>query len=640
MCSRNGEKRIYTNNRKCSGKLFFKCLAARLLFVNLPKPFFSAFPLFFFFVIMYMGFVNAQPLPENGQLWGIHLNQIGFGTKDQKIAVLNGQLFPGQHQVPFYLIALNQFSDTVLKGRLQPTGPGRYDHRQHFIADFSNYTKKGHYYLAIPGQGNSYPFYIQDQPFETILKATVKALYFDRASTETPKQYAGLWARKAGHPDSAVWIHTSVHVADKKNRQTISASGGWYSGGGYNKNIVTASITMNTLLMAFNQYPDQFTHLALNIPSSDNTLPDLLNELLYNLRWMFTMQDPTDGGVYHKLTSEKPAAVKMPAKDHHKRYVVQKSTAATLDFASVMATASNTLSPYADQLPGLMDSLNRAALTAWAWAVKHPEIIYDQKVMNKRYRPRISTPGYDDKDLSDEWFQAAVSLLLMTRDPIFLSRIQGYHLGKMRIPSWNNVAAIGAFQLTNLQEAAIIQNKKTWTPQNISTLSALKSRSEKAIIRLSDSLMEHANPGFKVVMGGNANDYSWGSNGIAANQAWLLMQAYQLTGHKKYRTACLDNLDYLLGRNPTGYCFVTGFGSLSPLHPFHRISMADKIELPIPGLMVGGPTLSSRNQRKGFLSDQLPVAYTDNEKSIAVNEVAIHWNAPLIYILAAIQEAL
>ena len=38
-------------------------------------------------------------------------------------------------------------------------------------------------------------------------------------------------------------------------------------------------------------------------PESDNKIPDILDEMMYNLKWMLTMQDPTDGGVYHKLTT-------------------------------------------------------------------------------------------------------------------------------------------------------------------------------------------------------------------------------------------------------------------------------------------------------------------------------------------------
>jgi endoglucanase len=86
--------------------------------------------------------------------------------------------------------------------------------------------------------------------------------------------------------------------------------------------------------------------VKLNIPESNNQVPDVLDESLWNLRWMLTMQDPEDGGVYHKLTNAKFDGMIMPDKAVAPRYVVQKSTAATLDFAAVMAQASRVFSNY------------------------------------------------------------------------------------------------------------------------------------------------------------------------------------------------------------------------------------------------------------------------------------------------------
>ena len=69
-------------------------------------------------------------------------------------------------------------------------------------------------------------------------------------------------------------------------------------------------------------------------------MPDILDEALWNLDWLLTMQDPADGGVYHKLTNLRFDGIVMPhAASTTPRYVVAKSTAAALDFAATMATA-------------------------------------------------------------------------------------------------------------------------------------------------------------------------------------------------------------------------------------------------------------------------------------------------------------
>lgn len=53
-------------------------------------------------------------------------------------------------------------------------------------------------------------------------------------------------------------------------------------------------------------------------------------------------------------------------------------------------------------------------------------------------------------------------------------------------------------------------------------------------------------------------------------------------------------MDYILGKNATGYCYVTGFGMKSPLYPHHRLSASDDIEAPLPGFLVGGPNLANK----------------------------------------------
>src|SRR5690606_23356989 len=124
-----------------------------------------------------------------------------------------------------------------------------------------------------------------------------------RASMELEEEYAGAWSRPAGHPDTQVEIHTSAAGKDRPAGTFIPSPGGWYDAGDYNKYIVNSGITTGTLLSAYEDFPAYFNALELKIPESKNNLPDLLDEVLYNLRWMLSMQDPADGGVYHKLTT-------------------------------------------------------------------------------------------------------------------------------------------------------------------------------------------------------------------------------------------------------------------------------------------------------------------------------------------------
>ena len=113
--------------------------------------------------------------------------------------------------------------------------------------------------------------------------------------------------------------------------------------------------------------------------------------------------------------------------------------------------------------------------------------------------------------------------------------------------------------------------------------------------------------------------------------------ANTLIGKENYEESHLvmsRTLNYLLGQNATGYCFVTGFGTKSPEHPHHRISQI--VGKPIPGMLVGGPDSSLEDPyAKTVLSDRAPAkCYADTDQSYSTNEVTIYWNSPLIFLLA------
>jgi endoglucanase len=140
---------------------------------------------------------------------------------------------------------------------------------------------------------------------------------------------------------------------------------------------------------------------------------------------------------------------------------------------------------------------------------------------------------------------------------------------------------------------------------------------------------------YQCIMGLTEKDFVWGSNAVAANQGILMLKAYQLTRDQKYFNAALSNLDYILGRNATGYSFVTGYGTKTPMHIHHRPSEADGIVAPVPGLLAGGPN-PGRQDKCTYASSIPDEAYTDDVCSYASNEIAINWNAPLVYLSGGI----
>lgn len=210
----------------------------------------------------------------------IRLNQIGFYPNAPKHAFI-----VGASADTFYVLAVSP-RDTVYSGALGPwrsTDPSSDSTR---LADFSALRDTGRYVVHVPGLGDSHPFEIRQSVHGPLARAALKGFYFQRVSTELELRFAGEWARDAGHPDTSVRVHPSAATPERPAGTVVSSPGGWYDAGDYNKYVVNSGITVATLLSLYEDFPEYMDTLDVDIPESDDTLPDLLDETLWNLRWM------------------------------------------------------------------------------------------------------------------------------------------------------------------------------------------------------------------------------------------------------------------------------------------------------------------------------------------------------------------
>lgn len=159
---------------------------------------------------------------------------------------------------------------------------------------------------------------------------------------------------------------------------------------------------------------------------------------------------------------------------------------------------------------------------------------------------------------------------------------------------------------------------------------------EQKLIDLADNIHNNfISSAYKVP----ATTFKWGSNSRVANGGIICLQAYHITGNDKYLDAIMASLDYLLGRNPTKYSFISGFGSLSPMNPHDRKSFSDGVDQPIPGMLMGGPNPNNMNDcgNLKYPSSLPALAYIDDQCSYSTNEITINWNSPLSYLLCGLK---
>ncbi|NLG17118.1 MAG: cellulase [Fibrobacter sp.] len=549
----------------------------------------------------------------------ININQTGFYPQELKKAVAVGAASDS-----FFLY--NSQNQKVFSGALSASKYWDASGENARIADFTTFSDTGNFKVRVQGCPDSYEFRISHDVHLSVAKASIKAFYFNRASTALESQHAGRWARSAGHPDNAVLIHPSAASGNRAANSTISSPKGWYDAGDYGKYIVNSGITTYTLLAAYEAFPDFYDTLSLNIPESGNQIPDLLDEALWNIEWMLTMQDPQDGGVYHKLTTAGFCDMIMPEEDTDDRYVVMKSSAAALDFAAVMAQSYRVFKKFETQKQGFADKCLRASLDAWSWARKYPSVFYNQKQLNTDFNPDVTTGEYGNSNVKDEFQWAATELYISTKlDSFFtIAYTSGQLNPEYSIPGWPEVATLGLYSL--------FLNRENLT--SVVTQASINSKIQTLASEYAGRCNSNA---YSLSM--TSDDYYWGSNSVAANQGMAMVLGFLESGNLSLKASAINQLDYLLGRNPTGYSYVTGFGDKTPMLIHHRPSDGDNIDEPIPGFLAGGPNPGKEDLKDCdfYQSSHPALSYVDRACSYASNEIAINWNAPLVFLSGALE---
>ena len=541
----------------------------------------------------------------------VRINQLGFLPGSAKFALVEG-VEGGRFEV------VADDGTVVMAGALSAASEWAPSGRRASVADLGALAE-GRYRVRVGGVPPSDAFTVAPDAYVALADAALKGFYFNRAGTALAPEHAGRYARAAGHPDTEVEIHPSAASPDRPAGSTISAPGGWYDAGDYNKYVVNSGITTATLLAAWEDFPDVFRGRDIGIPESGDAVPDLLDEAWWNLRWMLAMQDPADGGVYHKLTNLRFDGAVMPDAARERRYVVQKGTAAALDFAAVMAQAARVYAGYETQFPGVPSRMRAAAERAWRWAQAHPDVAYRQP-------DDVATGAYGDEAFDDEFAWAAAELFVLTGEAQYL-RAFDRHARAPDVPSWASVGALGW--------SALARHRDT-LPDD-----AMRARVDAAIGALAARLAaQWRDSAWRVAM--QPADFVWGSSAQALNQALMLVQGHRRSGERAYLDAAQSQLDYVLGRNPLGVSFVTGHGTRTPMRIHHRPSQADGIDAPVPGLLSGGPNPRQQDRDEcaaagGYPSTLPALSWIDHDCSYASNEIAINWNAPLVYVAAAVQ---
>jgi hypothetical protein len=305
---------------------------------------------------------NAPNLPAFDP--HILVDQFGYRPKDPKVAVIRNPqtgFDQADHFIPGSRYELRRTDDNSAAAAGIPVSwnGGRSEDSSGDIGwwfDFSGVDKPGRYYVYdVDKKVRSAVFRIDPLVYKDILKAAVRTYFYQRSGFAKQPPYAQkCWTDEMAYvgPNQDTEARDITDRGNSGKRRNLT--GGWFDAGDTTKYVTFAGPAVHQLLTAYQATPAVFTD-DFNIPESGNGVPDLLDEIKWELDWVGRMQFP-DGSVALKVGDIVDTKGGIPSSDKSPRFYVPACTSATIAAAGMFAHAAyvfREIPPLAEYAHGL-----------------------------------------------------------------------------------------------------------------------------------------------------------------------------------------------------------------------------------------------------------------------------------------------
>lgn len=538
---------------------------------------------------------NILVRPETTHL-NAKVNQIGYLPSEKKyvsFSVYDGdyfELFDATTDEAVYRgTIVNKNNDTSSK---EIVGYG----------DFSDFNTIGQYYIVSQYGATSYPFVIDDNIYDNLLKDSFYMISSQRCGYDLSDEIY----HELAHPS----CHLGYAEAYGFSHQ-LDTSGGWHDAGDYGKYVATTAKTTIDLMMTYLVSQESFDD-SMGILESGNQQNDLLDELKVGVDFLLRLQR-NDGGIYHKVVSKQFANFVLPENDIETQFAMNVDTASTAFSGALFAIASEL---FLESDPQFSETLKNAALKA-------DEFMSVNNYIDAFNPEEFGSGIYRDSEDVSERYLLSIALWYMTNDQKYLDQ---------------------AWAIKDNNQAMIFDLNYNNPSMYANFLYAFTAESSSKQIEIANTVISYAdnyyntvnNDPYFITLGGN---FGWGSNYVAANHAMMMLMGYTLNNDYKFIEASYDTLHYFLGRNALNQSFITNNGDQYPKNIHHRFTITKSVSL--PGALVGGPN-AFRNDpiTERTFNDATPASksYIDHQDSYSTNEVAIYYNSPLVFVLATLDK--
>lgn len=574
----------------------------------------------------------------------IHVDQFGYHPNETKVAVISDPqrgYNEGDSYTPGPELAVCRVKDrkAVFRGKPNVWNRGAIDEDsgdRGWWFDFTSVRTPGTYYVFDPTTKLRSPvFRIGTDVYRPVLRAAVRTFYYQRLSLDIKKPYA-----------EEPWILPAYMNEDRRARAVWAKddpsterdlSGGWMDAGDTNKYPPFNGDALSSLLYSYTNNPAAFGD-NYGIPESGNGLPDLLDEVKYQLDWLVKMQD-SDGGVFIKMGNlrNQPAS--------RGRFYGPKDTGATITFALNTAHAARVFGRF-PQWRSFAAGLQERAERAWHYYKSRPRTT---SLDTGEIMAGIANRSEEEQDRLEA--MASLHLFLLTGKAEYHDAFRA-KVGTLQQLSWGFWAPYGAGSAEVLVEYLRLPSADASTRSRIAEALKASVGHERFDPPAERDL-------YRAWM--NPEAYHWGSNQVRASFGFsaLLVAEHGTTrdaDRARLRQRARDLLHSFHGVNPLTVVYLTNMerhgAELSVKRIWHERFNYDTpfADNPPPGYVVGGP-----NQNFGGRNGQRPgdvewikrqprgKAYADfNEpwpaNSWEITENAIYYQAAYIRLLSGVMK--
>lgn len=476
--------------------------------------------------------------------------------------------------MPSYAVFREKGGRKIAGGTLADMGQDQSSGDHVYRIDLSAVPEGGPYYISVSGYGRSYPFYVGGKASAQLAYVSFRSLLNQRCGIQLEPPYVEYPYRTKRCHETIYKTYYRINEAQlpvKGDEPTMQAWGGYHDAGDADRRTYHMDVP-STLLTAYECFPELYSDRQFGMPDifdadwnilgSGNGVPDILDEAEWGTMFWKYFQEPDGQIPWGTETQGYSPFTSYDFEDH--LFGSEVLDARTSSWASgLFYHFARIIGPF-DQAKS-KEYAGRAEL-AHAAAVK---------VLEAR--------GSSVQANFEMYYN--VEKYLMTGDDQCHEYIKSH-------------ASDAQAMLTTYNQGSEIFAGRGWLASYfMSYLLAPASKTDPATVAIfRDVLQQTAD---KQIAAFEANAYPngapmnvnwWGSNVAQGQYSYPLLMMWKLTGKQEYLDVVSQMMDYALGLNPLGKCYLTGMG-VDRVHWPHDRESAYTIEQgwgPRPGILVFG----------------------------------------------------